>query len=149
MPDHFDAAGGLERQPHLEYSPVAESRECHDHITPEEQYVRSFSEFQVSQNDKKRSLQEKSKAISTRSPAKAIRPIASVKNPSTRNMRATVNPPLLSAIIDCLHNIIPGKEKRVNKIGYESEFFFCPLASKAGVVLHMLRMSKAKCGNTF
>lgn len=59
MPDHFDAAGGLERQPHFEYSPVAEPRECHDHITPEEQYVRSFSKFQVSQNDKKRSLQEK------------------------------------------------------------------------------------------
>jgi hypothetical protein len=58
-PDCFDAAGGLERQSHFEYSPVAEPCERHDHITPEEQYVRSLGKFQVSQNDKKRSLQEK------------------------------------------------------------------------------------------
>lgn len=51
--------GGLKRQSHLEYGPIAETGERYDHISPEEQDVCSLGKFQISQNDEKRSLQEK------------------------------------------------------------------------------------------
>ena len=110
----------------MEYGPVTEPRKGNDHITPEEQYVRSFGEFQISQNDEKRSLQEKKQGHLDQIPCKSHQANRECEEPEYSKHACHGKSSSLCTIIDCLHNIIPGKEKGVNRIGYESEFFFLP-----------------------
>lgn len=99
---------------HMEDRPVAETGEGHDHISPEEKNVGSLRKFQIPQNYKNAVCRKKSRAISTRSPAKAIKPIVRVKKPRTRNIRATIPSSSRMYAHNAAMNIIALWENRVN-----------------------------------